>query len=116
MRSARRRAREYALQGLYQWQLAGTAAAITTGVPALGAALIVLGALFLLGCGWNFAARGLGTPAPFDPPKKLVITGPYRWVRNPIFSWMILTAAGLAPTQAGPAFDGLKFQHKRHEF
>jgi len=52
---------------------------------AAGAALIVVGALALLWCGWNFATRGLGTPAPFDPPKHLVVKGPYRWVRNPMY-------------------------------
>jgi protein-S-isoprenylcysteine O-methyltransferase Ste14 len=38
---------------------------------------------------WGFALRGKGTPAPIDPPKKLVMEGPYRIVRNPMY-WSVL--------------------------
>jgi protein-S-isoprenylcysteine O-methyltransferase Ste14 len=31
-----------------------------------------------------FVKVGKGTPAPWDPPKKLVIRGPYCYVRNPM--------------------------------
>jgi hypothetical protein len=37
-----------------------------------------LGALILLKCAWDFAVVGLGTPAPIDPPKSLVVSGLYR--------------------------------------
>ena len=37
---------------------------------------------------WGFALRGRGTPAVFDPPKKLVVQGPYRIVRNPMY-WSV---------------------------
>lgn len=33
---------------------------------------------------------GNGTPAPWDPPKKLVVRGPYRHVRNPMISGVVL--------------------------
>jgi protein-S-isoprenylcysteine O-methyltransferase Ste14 len=33
---------------------------------------------------------GQGTPAPWDPPRKLVIRGPYRHLRNPMISGAIL--------------------------
>ena len=31
-----------------------------------------------------FARRGEGTPVPWDPPRRFVVTGPYRYVRNPM--------------------------------
>src|SRR5438094_4771461 len=37
-----------------------------------------------------------GTPAPFDPPRKLVIRGPYRFVRNPMYIGAGMTLAGAA--------------------
>jgi protein-S-isoprenylcysteine O-methyltransferase Ste14 len=37
-----------------------------------------------------FSKYGDGTPAPWDPPKKLVITGPYRYMRNPMITGALL--------------------------
>ncbi|MFD1158881.1 methyltransferase family protein [Roseovarius aestuarii] len=37
-----------------------------------------------------FVHEGHGTPAPWDPPQRLVINGPYRYVRNPMLSAVIL--------------------------
>jgi protein-S-isoprenylcysteine O-methyltransferase Ste14 len=51
----------------------------------LGWIVVAIGAAIMLPCIWEFAWRGMGTPAPFDPPRRLVITGPYRWVRNPMY-------------------------------
>jgi protein-S-isoprenylcysteine O-methyltransferase Ste14 len=59
-----------------------------------GAALIVLGALVYLHCQWLFATRGQGTPAPVDPPRKLVHRGAYRWVRNPMYLAVFALIAG----------------------
>lgn len=47
--------------------------------------LWLIGSLIVLSCFWNFTFRGRGTPVPIDPPKELVVTGPYRYVRNPIY-------------------------------
>jgi protein-S-isoprenylcysteine O-methyltransferase Ste14 len=54
----------------------------------IGWLVVALGAVIGLPCVWEFAWRGLGTPAPFDPPRQLVITGPYRFVRNPMYLGM----------------------------
>ncbi len=46
---------------------------------------------------------GNGTPAPWDPPKKLVIRGPYCYVRNPmIISVMLMLLAEVLLFQSWP--------------
>jgi protein-S-isoprenylcysteine O-methyltransferase Ste14 len=57
----------------------------------LGLAVAGLGALLALSCIALFTTRGRGTPAPFDAPRVFVATGPYRFVRNPMY----LGAAGV---------------------
>lgn len=52
------------------------------------------GAAVALWCVLTFATIGKGTPAPFDPPRKLVIRGPYRFVRNPMYIGAGLALAG----------------------
>jgi protein-S-isoprenylcysteine O-methyltransferase Ste14 len=53
------------------------------------------GALALWGIA-AFALVGKGTPAPFDPPRKLVVQGPYRYVRNPLYIGAALALSGAA--------------------
>lgn len=50
-----------------------------------GAVLIALGVIGLLDSFVRFAVQGLGTPAPVFPARHLVVTGLYRYVRNPIY-------------------------------
>ena len=60
------------------------------GTGIAGWLLVAAGAALHLVCAfWGFALRGMGTPAPIDPPKKLVVEGPYRVVRNPMY-WSVL--------------------------
>jgi protein-S-isoprenylcysteine O-methyltransferase Ste14 len=44
----------------------------------------------------RFALEGLGTPAPIAPPQKLVVTGLYRYVRNPIYIALVAVILGQA--------------------
>ncbi|MCQ8130393.1 methyltransferase family protein [Methylomonas rivi] len=58
---------------------------------AVPAGLFMLaGVAIYLRCAWDFAVAGLGTPAPIDPPKHLVIGGLYRRSRNPMYQGVLL--------------------------
>ncbi len=58
--------------------------------------VIAAGAALYLWCVWNFAAVGGGTPGLWDAPTRIVATGPYRWVRNPIYIGALLVVLGEA--------------------
>jgi protein-S-isoprenylcysteine O-methyltransferase Ste14 len=75
----------------------------------IGWLVVAVGALIAVPCVWEFAWRGLGTPAPFDPPRRLVISGPYRFVRNPMYLGFGVTLIGeaLVFPHAAPAILGM---------
>jgi len=60
----------------------------------IGAALIVLALPMLLESFVRFVRRGLGTPAPVLPPQRLVVSGFYRYVRNPMYVAVLVTLLG----------------------
>jgi protein-S-isoprenylcysteine O-methyltransferase Ste14 len=68
---------------------------VETGIFAyLAFPLWLLGTVMILRCFWDFTFRGHGTPAPIDPPKALVTTGFYRYVRNPIYVGVLTLLIG----------------------
>ena len=65
------------------------------GAPQLaGMAVALGGGAIALWCILTFAVAGRGTPAPFDPPRRLVVRGPYAVVRNPMYLGAALALGG----------------------
>jgi len=58
--------------------------------------LILSSAFVLLRCVWDFFARGKGTLAPIDPPRHLVVSGFYRYTRNPMYNGVLAVLLGEA--------------------
>ena len=73
---------------------AGAITGPRTPLQLLSLVTMVVGAAILIWCIWDFASRGRGTLAPVDPPTKLVVQGPYRYVRNPMYLGVLLLLLG----------------------
>ena len=62
----------------------------------LGAVPLLLGVTLLLSTVREFYLAGRGTLAPFDPPRRLVASGLYRFTRNPMYNGVLLVLAAEA--------------------
>lgn len=66
-------------------------AAQLAGLAILAVGLVLFGATLQ-----RFDREGQGTLAPWDPPRRLVVRGPYAYVRNPMISGVLLVLVGEA--------------------
>ena len=67
-----------------------------TALRYLGAIFVAAGLLTLLETFSRFALQGLGSPAPVYPAQRLVVTGLYRYVRNPMYVGVLSAIFGQA--------------------
>jgi len=85
----------------------GVTRPLTLGVAGIaGITIAVAGGALAAWCILTFAVIGKGTPAPFDPPRRLVVRGPYRYVRNPMYIGAGLVLVGAAVLYRSPALIG----------
>jgi len=76
--------------------LALGASLIEIVVQIAGLLLLAIGGVLFVASLRRFAEEGGGTLAPWDPPRRLVVQGPYRYVRNPMISGVALVLSGEA--------------------
>ena len=88
------------LLGLIPWSITGwRLRPAFWGIDAFrlgGAALLLLGLVLLAESFARIVWKGFGTPAPIAPPTRLVMTGFYRRVRNPIYVGLVTFVLGEA--------------------
>jgi protein-S-isoprenylcysteine O-methyltransferase Ste14 len=86
--------------GYLPWALSGWRFGADFGdstlLRAVGALLAIGGAAVLVECFLRFAWRGFGTPAPIAPTRRLIVTGLYRHIRNPMYVAVSALTAGQA--------------------
>ena len=68
-----------------------------------GIVFLAVGGALALACIATFVTRGEGTPAPFDPPRKFVAAGPYKFVRNPMYIGACIMLFGFGLCEQSPA-------------
>jgi protein-S-isoprenylcysteine O-methyltransferase Ste14 len=84
--------------GVIPWSLTSWEVSHEPGVLGwiVGVCLIVAGSAALLSAFVRFAVDGIGTPAPIAPTERLVVSGLYRYARNPMYLAVIALIVGQA--------------------
>lgn len=77
---------------------------LVEGAQLAGLVLALAGGALWLWATVVLVARGEGTPLPLDPPRRLVVSGPYRFVRNPMHEGLVAFFLGEALLFRSPAF------------
>lgn len=79
------------------YRLRGSMSAASGGALLwLGILCVLVGAGIYFSTAWEFAVRGLGTPAPVAPTKFLVVSGLHQYIRNPMYIGVFLVILGQA--------------------
>ena len=68
----------------------------------LGWVVVVIGASIVVWCVRDFYVAGKGTLAPWDPPRRLVVVGLYRYLRNPMYVGVLTLVVGWALVLGSP--------------
>jgi protein-S-isoprenylcysteine O-methyltransferase Ste14 len=61
----------------------------------IGWVLFGAGTLLVAWAALTLAIKGAGTPLPFDAPRRLVVSGPYAWFRNPLIVGLVVQGSGI---------------------
>jgi protein-S-isoprenylcysteine O-methyltransferase Ste14 len=80
---------------LTRWRVEAPLLGVPTGRP-LGYLLVVVSAVVVVESFCRFALKGLGTPAPIAPTTHLVVSGLFRYVRNPMYVGVVAAVLGQA--------------------
>jgi protein-S-isoprenylcysteine O-methyltransferase Ste14 len=74
----------------------------SAALQGLGIVLLTIGVGLFSASLYYFWSRGRGTLAPWDPPRRVVVDGPYRFVRNPMISGVLFILFGEALVLRSP--------------
>jgi len=80
----------------YHTSVTAPGGAIDLGLVLFGLVLLAIGVALFASSLQRFVVEGHGTLAPWDPPRRLVVRGPYRHVRNPMISGVVFLLAAEA--------------------